>query len=170
MNRLPSSTSQVSSRRLVSSMSDSRLNAGLSLAVVSLIVAACATAQPQRDPGFRFQEPTARQFDRECGNRSSEEIEAIRSGADQGFVLPPVGSDLCEVIIYLGLPLRIVTTHGSPWPVHLTYGYFEDSPTVFPRVTLRVYMVVGEGSVTAITDGDRLAVDRIEWVDGTQRF
>ena len=75
-----------------------RLNAGLGLAVLSLMVAACATAQPQRDPGFRFQELPARQFDSACGNRSSEEIEAIRSGADRGFVLPPVGSDLCEEI------------------------------------------------------------------------
>ena len=139
------------------------------MAGFTLALGACASAS-QQDLGFRVQEPTPSQFASECGDRSGGEIEAIRSRLVDGFVMPPRGADLCEVMIHLGLPLELKIVRRSEWPVQLTYGYFDGPPISNRRPTLMVYMVV-EDRPDVIEAPRRnptrilAKLDRIEWLE-----
>ncbi len=140
-------------------------------AMVGLALAfeACAAASRQ-DLGFRVQEPSPSQFESECGDRSEDEIEAISLRLGDGFVMPPRGADLCEVMIHLGLPLEVKIVRDSEWPVQLTYGYFDGPPISNTRPTLILYMVVEDRPevIEAPRRNPRrilAKLDRIEWLE-----
>ncbi len=141
---------------------------------VILANAACATVS-NADLGYRRQEPTEVWLESECGERDLTEIEALRGSVDGRLTLPPRGADICEVWSYLGVPLSIEVVRNSPWPVQLTYGYFDgiaslvsDTRFVFtnPRPTLRVLMTIDPIKQRAA--GRQLVpeFDCIVWMDG----
>ena len=139
------------------------------MAALTLAFEACAAAS-QQDLGFRAREPSPSQFASECGDRSEDEIEDMRSGLGDGFVMPPRGADLCEVMIHLGLPLEVKIVRDSEWPVQLTYGYFDGPPISNTHPTLILYMVV-EDRPEVIEAPRRnptrilAKLDRVEWLE-----